>query len=421
MRKIWASVKKEVLLLVRDFGALVIVFVMPLALIITVTLIQNDSFNNLSPQEVPLLLVDNDKGSVAEGIVKNLGESGFFKVDTQDGLTEQEVKDQVFKGSYQLAIVIPKELSTDLYKKVEGNVGKILADVGMEHEVSQAPVQVKPKEIKLYFDPATQLSFKSAVMGNIGKMVSELESQAIYSSFQEQLSDSVALFTQEPFISFQEVLPVVGNKQVLPNATQHNVPAWTLFAIFFIVVPLSINLVKEKTQGTQVRLRTLPMRYFTVITGKTLTFLLICMIQFYLMLAVGKFLFPLMGLQTLNIGGNLVLMTVIALFCGLAAIGLGILLGTIASTQEQSAPFGATFVVILAAIGGVWVPVFMMPGFMQVVSKLSPMNWGLEAFYHVLLRNAGLVDVLPQLFLLLGFFVISIVISVVYDQKKRAA
>ena len=113
-------------------------------------------------------------------------------------------------------------------------------------------------------------------------------------------------------------------------------------------------------------------------------------------------------------------MSVVALFSGLAAIGFGILLGTMAKTQEQSAPFGATSVVILAAVGGVWVPVFAMPKVMQYIAKASPMNWGLEAFYDVLLRHNTIVGILPLLAALLLFFIVMVAISIIYDEKKRA-
>ncbi len=251
-------------------------------------------------------------------------------------------------------------------------------------------------------------------------MVSALEVEAVYSLFQEQLSDSVSAFADQSFLQFREIMPVQGAKELIPNATQHNVPAWTLFAIFFIVIPLSINLVKEKGQGTLVRLRTLPMPYFLVILGKTVTFLVICMIQFYLMVAVGVWLFPHLGLEPLQVEGKMTLMSLVAFCSGFAAIGFGILLGTISETQEQSAPFGATSVVILAAIGGVWVPVFAMPEFMQLVSGFSPMNWGLNAFYDVILRNAGLGALLPRLGLLLVFYALMTGIALVYDEKKRA-
>jgi ABC-2 type transport system permease protein len=424
MRKVWASVKKESLLLLRDTGALIILFVMPLALIIAVTLIQQGSFKSISNAKIPLLLVDQDKGDMAQGIRENLEKSGSFEVISTDGeheFTQHEARDLVFKGKYQMAIVIPEKLSVDLQTKVQNNVDKILKEVGMAFD-SSGSVQNPPqkKEILLYFDPTTQLSFKSAVKNSIDKMVSEIEVKSVYTAFQEQLSDSIAVFNEESFLSFKEISPVVDNKVVIPNATQHNVPAWTLFAIFFIVIPLSINLVKEKGQGTMVRLRTLPIPYWVVIAGKTITFLVICMGQFYLMLVVGVFLFPLLGLEPLDVHGKLVLMSVVALFSGFAAIGFGILLGTVSQTQEQSAPFGATAVVILAAIGGVWVPVFAMPKFMQYVSNLSPMNWGLNAFYDVLLRNATWLDVAPMLVLLFVFFVLMVVISIVYDEKKRA-
>lgn len=423
MHKLWASVKKESLLLRRDAGALIILFVMPLALIITVTLIQQGSFKALSNARIPVVLIDHDGGSVSKGIRENLEGSGSFEVVSEkEGslLTEDQARNEVFKGRYPMAVIVPENLSSDLHQKVQVNVDKILNDVGFGEGEQATFQEIEPKEIRLYFDPATQPAFKSAVKNSIDKMVSELEIQAVYALFQEQLSDSVAILSQQSFLNFREIMPVSGSRELIPNATQHNVPAWTLFAIFFIVIPLSINLVKEKGQGTLVRLRTLPVRYSVVIMGKTLTFLVICMIQFYLMVGVGVYLFPLLRLEPLQVEGKLALMSLVALCSGFAAIGFGILLGTVSQTQEQSAPFGATSVVILAAIGGVWVPVFAMPAFMQFVSGLSPMNWGLNAFYDVILRNAGLGAIAPRLILLLVFFGLMTGIAILYDEKKRA-
>jgi ABC-2 type transport system permease protein len=423
MFKLWASIKKEAVLLLRDLGALIILFVMPLVLIITITLIQQGSFKAISDAKIPVVLIDNDGGSVAQGIRKNLESGGNFDIiSTVDGkpLNEEMARNEVFAGKFPMAVIVPEKLSEDLNKKVQINVDKILKDVGLGEDGPVLDTLTTAKEIRLYFDPATQMAFKSAVKNNIDKMVSELEVQAVYNLFQEQLSDSVSAFSDKSFLQFREIMPIQGAKELIPNATQHNVPAWTLFAIFFIVIPLSINLVKEKGQGTLVRLRTLPMPYFLVIMGKTVTFLVICMIQFYLMVAVGVWLFPHLGLEPLQVEGKMTLMSLVAFCSGFAAIGFGILLGTISETQEQSAPFGATSVVILAAIGGVWVPVFAMPEFMQLVSGFSPMNWGLNAFYDVILRNAGLVTLLPRLSLLLVFYALMTGIALVYDEKKRA-
>ncbi|TDO83805.1 ABC-2 type transport system permease protein [Flavobacterium chryseum] len=422
--KIWMSVVKEFLLLRRDLGGLIILFVMPLVLVITVTLIQDSTFKTVSDSKIEILLIDNDKGDVSKTVFENLEKSSLFtvvtKIDNQP-ITEEIAKEAVYKGKYKLAIVIPSKLSVDLQAKIDQNVDNILSNMGLTDSVAKtgAPRIIKEKEVKLYFDPAVQLSFKNAVMSSIDKMISQIESKSIYKTFQNQLGEGNADFEQKSFISFKEIIPTINNKEVRPNSVQHNVPAWTLFAIFFIVIPLSINIVKEKTQGTFVRLRTNPSSNLIVIIGKTITYSAICMIQFYMMVAVAVFLFPHIGLPSLNIEGHLFLMSIVALFSGFAAIGFGILLGTVASTQEQSAPFGATSVIILAAIGGVWVPVFAMPKIMQIVAKSSPMNWALEAFYDVLLRNISFLEIIPKISLLFLFFILTTSIALFYDKKKR--
>ncbi|QRM88872.1 ABC transporter permease subunit [Lacinutrix sp. WUR7] len=420
MRKLWASAYKEYLLLIKDFGGLVVLFVMPLVLIITITIIQDSTFKTISDAKIPVLIVDNDKGTVAQTIQDGLATSNTFQVIVKEN--ENVARDLVFSGKYQLAIIIPENLSSDLEKKVTQNVDGILSKFGLDEEDETEAIVIPKKEVKLYFDPATQLTFKSSVKNGIDKMISKIETQSIYKAFQQQITDdpTEAIFETDNFISFKEILPIKNDEEIIPNSVQHNVPAWTLFAIFFIIVPLSINIVKEKSQGTFVRLRTNPVSYATVLGGKTLVYLCVCIIQFMLMLAIGVYLFPVMGLPTLDISGRLPLLFVVAIFSGLAAIGLGLLLGTIAKTQEQSAPFGATFVVILAALGGVWVPVFIMPKFMQTLSNISPMNWGLNAFYDVFLRNTGLVKILPEIGLLFLFFIVTTLIAIVYNEKKNA-
>lgn len=422
--KIWMSVVKEFLLLKRDLGGLIILFIMPLVLVITVTLIQDSTFKTVSNTKIQILLVDNDKGSVSKTVFDNLEKSNLFSVVTKidnKPITEEVAKEAVYKGKFQLAIIIPQNLSSDLQTKIDQNVENIVSKMGLSDSTAIVKPSkiIKEKEVKLYFDPAVQMSFKNAVMSSIDKMISQIETKSIYTTFQNQLGEENTKFEQKSFITFKEIIPKINNKEILPNSVQHNVPAWTLFAIFFIVIPLSINIVKEKSQGTFVRLLTNPVSNLIVIIGKTITYSAICMIQFYMMVAVAIFLFPHIGLPSLNIEGHLFLMSVVALFSGFAAIGFGILLGTVASTQEQSAPFGATSVIILAAIGGVWVPVFVMPKIMQIIAKSSPMNWGLEAFYDVLLRNVTLLEIIPKISLLFLFFIITTSIALFYDKKKR--
>jgi len=109
--KLYQSIRKELLLLKRDIGGVIILFVMPLVLIITVTLIQDSAFKTVNDTKIPILLVNNDNGKVAQEVFENLAKSDVFSVVTKIDaipLTEAVAKEAVFAGKYQLAIVIPK-------------------------------------------------------------------------------------------------------------------------------------------------------------------------------------------------------------------------------------------------------------------------------------------------------------------------
>jgi ABC-2 type transport system permease protein len=410
---------KEILLLKRDIGGIVIIFVMPLLLIVTITLIQDSTFKNLEGSKIPIIFIDNDKSEVSKSIKQELETSKTFQLLTN--YNEKSAQDAVFSGDYQMAIVIPENLTKDLNSNIDSKVHTIVSSFGLEGDSAAVKkTAVKAKEIHLYFDPATNAGFKNSVMNSVNKMVFEIENKKIYKAFQDQLGTEENLEENKNLISFKEITPKKGAMDIMPNSVQHNVPAWTLFAIFFIVVPLSINLVKEKSQGTSVRARISPTPYFVHILGKTFTYLIICIIQFLLMVAVGIYLFPYMDLPAFDVSGKMFQLIVVTLFSGLAAIGFGVLLGTIADTQEQSAPFGATSVVVLAAIGGIWVPVFLMPEFMQTVAKFSPMNWGLNAYYDIILRNSGIAGIAKELALLFAFYIAMVAISIFYERKQNA-
>lgn len=427
MHKLYASIKKEILLLIRDWGGLGILFVMPSVLLITITLIQESTFQVVGESAMPVILVDNDKGEVGEMVKQNLSESESTELITQwenKKIDEKLARQLVSEGKYQIALVIPENLSVKLNERINSNVEKILAEFSMEEPDSSVNQNQSANDtiskIKIFFDPAAGQTYRNSVKNNIEKMLSKVESHKIYSIFQEQMGmETENDLLKGNAIDFEEIIAQKGNDGILPNAVQHNVPAWILFGIFFIVVPLGINIVKEKNHGTFIRIRTSPVSYFTIISGKIITYLAICLIQFTFMLLIARFVFPYLGLIPFKAGDNLLMMIVVVIFSALAAIGLGILIGTICKTQEQSAPFGAIFTIILAALGGIWVPVFVMPEIMQKLSVISPMNWGISAFYDIILRNGTLADISIELISLFLFFVATFILSLWINKRNN--
>lgn len=422
LSQLLACIKKEILLLIRDIGGLVILFIMPLILVVTVTKIQKNTYDSFAEASIPVLFIDHDQDSISAIVKKYISHSGNLKIVTElngKKLTEDELKTKVFKGKYQVGIVIPAKLSKDLNYKINQNVEKILNEFAFDSTQVKYNQQVNPKTIKLYFDPATSLAFKENVSNVLDRLITDTENKSIYKAFKQEMGSNDLGFQNEKFIHFQEIVPEDSKSVLKPNVTQHNVPAWTLFAIFFIVVPLSINIVKEKSLGTHIRLLTSPMPYSVQIIGKTITYLIISLLQFTMILCVAKLVFPLIDLPGFKTDGILFSIYGLTVFASLAAIGLGLLIGTIAKTQEQSAPFGATLVVIIAAIGGVWIPVFAMSDFMQHFAKISPMNWALDGYYSLILRNQSFLQIVPNIILLTLFYIITLFAAIYYDKLRR--
>jgi ABC-2 type transport system permease protein len=94
------------------------------------------------------------------------------------------------------------------------------------------------------------------------------------------------------------------------------------------------------------------------------------------------------------------------------------MVGTIAGTHQQAAAFGAVSIIILAAIGGLWVPVYLMPTIMRNFSVVSPLNWAMTGFYNIFLRQGGVASIVTPAVKLLSFFLISIVITYIYRKIK---
>ncbi|MBM4314761.1 MAG: ABC transporter permease, partial [Deltaproteobacteria bacterium] len=160
--------------------------------------------------------------------------------------------------------------------------------------------------------------------------------------------------------------------------------------------PLSNTFISERGQGTLMRLQSMNVSRLALITGKMVPYLLINAIQVILMIGIGVSVVPFFGGTALTLGDSLFGLILIAFSVSFCAIALALLIASIAGTSEQATTIGGVLNIIFGALGGIMVPTFVMPGFMQDLSILSPMSWGLEGFLDIFLRSGGASDVLPE-------------------------
>jgi ABC-2 type transport system permease protein len=187
-----------------------------------------------------------------------------------------------------------------------------------------------------------------------------------------------------------------GGGTAPPTSVQQNVPAWLVFALFFVVIPVSTAVIRERQVGTLRRIRTTRASNLTLLLGKLIPYYAVNQLQVVVMLLVGVYIVPLLGGDALALNGSFLALFVIASATSVAALGYALLIAVIVKTTEQATIVGGAGNIVLAAIGGIMVPKFVMPEAMQTLTNFSPLAWGLEGFLDVLLRDGKLSSVLGE-------------------------
>lgn len=425
MYKLWATIVKDIRILTRDKVGLTLMFAMPIILAIVITAIQNSTFELVNDNKVPLLLCNKDTGNAGRELVQAIEKIGMFNLKqvTKDETAEQIIKRMHAKDAL-VAIVVPSYFSASLSAQAKNISGKALVNFGVQQDTGKTAAAIAIDPITIYYHPVLQQSFRSSVQGALKSALQLVENKQVLKSLYFSLNEKELPASLENEIvnnqtGLKEVLVSRNGSRNIPNASQHNIPAWTIFAMFFIVISLGSSVVREKLNGSFIRLKTLPTSYLVALLSKQITYLAVTLLQTAIIFSIGVWLFPLIGLPALNIPADKLGLLVVTIICGWCAVSYAICIGVVAQTQEQANGFGAVSIVLLAAIGGILVPSFAMPASFQGVMKISPLHWCLEAFYGLFLEGGKLTDVVLNILPLLGITLLIQAITLYMLKRKN--
>ncbi len=398
MFKLWATIKKDFRILIRDRVGLILLFTMPILLAIVISSVQNSTFELVNENKIHLLVYNEDGGNQSTQLISSLDKMGLFQMTDISGTKpKEEIKTIMHDHNALVALIIPQHFSAQLEGRAKWIAMQSLKDLAVQED-SSAPNMVLLDSLTLFYHPVLQESFRHSINGAISSALQLLQSKSIvrnlYSSLHEkEIPDTLEKEIINNQIPLQAVAVSRDGSRNIPNATEHNIPAWTIFAIFFIVISLAGSVVKEKLSGSFVRLKTLPTPFYLAIISKQFTYICLTLVQALVIFLIGFWLFPKMGLPKLHLPSDILALVLVTLVCGLCATSYAICIGVYAETQEQANGFGAVSVVILAAIGGLLVPSFAMPHSFQSIMKISPLHWCLEAYYGLFLEGGKLKDI----------------------------
>lgn len=414
MFKLWATIIKDTRILIRDKVGLILMFVMPIVLVLVVTSIQNSTFELVNKNKIPLLVCNRDTGKISLDLIQSIDKIGMFKlVQVSSDQSEKLITDRIHTKDALVAIVIPINFSSKITAKAKKVSGKALSTFGLEGDtVTTTTASVDP--LTIYYHPILQESHRHSIQGALYSALQLVESKQVletlyFSILEKQLPDSLENEMLNNKFDINEITISIDGSRSVPNASQHNVPAWTIFAMFFVVLSLGGSIVREKLSGSFMRLKSLPTNYYVALLSKQITYLAVTLLQAAVIFGIGVWLFPYIGLPVLNLPADISGLFFVSLICGWCAVSYAMCIGVFAQTQEQANGFGAISIVILAVIGGLMVPSFAMPDSFKTVMKISPLHWCLEAYYGLFLEGGKLKDVFISIIPLL---IISVLLQV---------
>lgn len=387
LRRLLALWEKEWLALLRDVHGLAVLFLMPAAFIVVMSLALSDAFKDDAARQAEFAVLAADDEPLAQRFAQSLSGEGFRVVSAP--ANEAQARQGVRSGKPSLVLVLPRGLGRALAAPAGGLVPALtlLADPALP-SLQLAAFQQRVAGVALELRVSTLLA-------QTGAGLPELKRTAL-------------------------AVEVLGQSRAQrPSSVQQNVPAWLIFGMFFVVLPIASLFIVERRDGTLARLVAQQVPFPLLLLGKLAPFFVVNLVQAALMLLAGRILVPWFGGETLALPERWDLLAAVAASTSLAAIAWGLLVAVCARTLEQATVIGGVGNILAAAIGGIMVPRFVMPQAMQTLSDYSPMAWALEGFHAVLLREAGVAGIAAPCAKLLALAAALLALALLVHGRRR--
>jgi ABC-type Na+ efflux pump permease subunit len=156
------------------------------------------------------------------------------------------------------------------------------------------------------------------------------------------------------------------------------VPSYTVMFAFFLVLNVGWLFVAERKHGTLVRLRAAPLTRGQILLGKLVPCLLVSLAQGFFLLGMGRIIFG------MTWGSHPELLVPVVVCTSVAAVGLAMLVASVARTETQVAVYGTLLVLVLGGVSGSLMPRDLMPEEMRKISLVTPQAWALDAYGQLL-------------------------------------
>jgi ABC-type Na+ efflux pump permease subunit len=390
--------KKDLKLFLHDHRSVIFTFLLPVILITLFAFAYGSigAYNGRS-EPVKLLVTDLDNTTTSKEIIHKIDSLPDIITIATDSLKSKEL---VIKGKYACALLINKGFQDSLDA---GNVTpvELVYDRSREMEISI----LQQNLITVLMSSTNEIIFKKKIENYL---------QELSHNDQKHFSYDISGSALNKDKNSQPVkwIPIVGIKNDTKLGLIQAVAGTAILMLLFSVAGVGTSILEEKENGTINRLLYSPLKGSTILYSKMLFAFFISILQLSAM-----FLFAWLILNmdlSVNIPG-LILMILATSF---AVSSLGIFLAAIARTRSQAQNLSTIIILVMSALGGSMIPLFIMPAILQKIAFLSVNYWGIQGFYDLFWRVLPLEDILPRILILMSIGVVMTLASIQLFKKR---
>jgi ABC-2 type transport system permease protein len=372
MRRFRALLRKEFTHMRRDPRTMMSVIMLPILQLLLLGYAANTDVKN-----VPTAVFDQDNTQASRALLDSFQATGYFIVD-HAAYSETEVTTLIQGGQVRVGIIIPPRYGSDVSAGHRTQVA-VLVD-GSDPTVASTALSTATLvgQAKGTSIAAQQLNSRGGAGG--GGLPVEVRTRVLYNP---------------DLLSSYNMIPGLIATILMQTTT-----TLTSFAI-----------VRERARGTIEQLIVTPIRSWELVVAKIIPYVVLAMVDVVVILAVGTFWFG------VPIRGSIMLLLVLTGLYLLPNLGLGLLISTVARTQQQAQMMAMPIMLPSMFLSGFLFPVAALPAVLQGISALLPLTYFLFIARSVVVKGAGLELLLPQTFALIAFSIIIMAIAAMRFRK----
>jgi ABC-2 type transport system permease protein len=360
MKRFIGFVTKEFYHIFRDKRTMFILFGMPVAQIMLFGFAITNEINNVN-----IAILDQSKDNETQQIINKISASKHFEIKKQ--ITHEAQIESVFRsGKVKAVLVFEKDFIQNLQNK------KI------------AKVQV--------ITDATDPNMANTITNYIN---------AILQNYTQELNKN-----SQPHYQIQTQTQLYYNPELKSVFTF--VPGvMTIILMLVSAMMTSISITREKEMGTMEVLLVSPIKPFQVVIGKVFPYVFLSIINASIILILGVLVFK------MPIEGSLFLLALESILFIITALSLGILISTIAQSQQTAMMFSlAGLMLPVIILSGFIFPISSMPLPLQIISNIIPAKWFIIIIKAIMLKGASIHTIWKETLILIGMTVLFIAISI---------